>query len=185
MSVCLTIQSISVVLTACLRRRSIHLNPPTPTKGFVVGEDDEHGPTLAGKGGRYGRVPPTVSAGAEEEGLIGDGGRAMADGEVLVQAGAVPAAPAGGGEAEMTVGGLWAGWSVGWWSSYMSPCPLFHVSRQSLAAVQNARGDTSCGVMEEEEEEEGKGGGGGAEAAAAGKKGAGGKKGGFFGNGRR
>lgn len=36
-----------------------------------MGEDDEHDSFAAGKGGRYGRVPATVSAAAEEEGLIG------------------------------------------------------------------------------------------------------------------
>lgn len=46
---------------------------PNTQPGFVVGEDDEHDP-LAFKGGRYGRVPETVSATAEEEGLIGTWG---------------------------------------------------------------------------------------------------------------
>lgn len=41
-----------------------------------MGEDDEHDP-LASKGGRYGRVPETVSAAAEEEGLIGGYGGVM------------------------------------------------------------------------------------------------------------
>lgn len=38
-----------------------------------MGEDDENDPFATGKGGRYERVPATVSAAAEEEeeGLIG------------------------------------------------------------------------------------------------------------------
>ena len=162
---------------------NVHLLPPSypisrqnePTTGFVVEEDDEHDP-LASKDGRYSRVPPTVSAGAEEEGLIGATAAATADGDVLVQAGAAP--EGSGGEAEMTVRGGCLCVHV-----YNTPLNLMYMHihihtqcTQSLAAVQNARGDTSCGIKD------GEGGGkGGGKGGGGGK-----KKGGFFsGGGRR